>query len=102
MACLRLVTFLPERPERSRPAFISRISVSTSLLADLLYLRVPFLRDVVLVRRAPLPVVVFLREALFLRGVLFLRGMLRPYPTAAGAMHEEAEAGRGTNRAARR
>lgn len=29
IACLRLVTFLPERPERNFPAFISRILRST-------------------------------------------------------------------------
>ena len=29
MACVRLVTFFPERPERSVPRFISRIDRST-------------------------------------------------------------------------
>jgi hypothetical protein len=29
MACLRLVTFLPERPERSCPRFISCMLLST-------------------------------------------------------------------------
>jgi hypothetical protein len=39
MACLRLVTFLPERPLFNVPFFISRISVSTCLPAALPYLR---------------------------------------------------------------
>jgi hypothetical protein len=33
IACLRLVTFLPEPPERSRPRFISCIARSTLLEA---------------------------------------------------------------------
>jgi hypothetical protein len=33
IACFRLVTFLPERPDRSLPAFISRIERSTLRLA---------------------------------------------------------------------
>jgi hypothetical protein len=33
IACLRLVTFLPERPERSRPRFISCMLRSTLELA---------------------------------------------------------------------
>jgi hypothetical protein len=40
MACLRLVTVLPLRPDFSLPRFISRISRSTFLLADGEYLRV--------------------------------------------------------------
>ncbi len=40
IACFGLVTFLPLRPERSVPFFISRISVSTFLPADGEYLRV--------------------------------------------------------------
>jgi hypothetical protein len=39
MACFRLVTFFPLRPLRSRPRFISRISVSTFLPALGEYLR---------------------------------------------------------------
>ena len=39
MACLRLVTFLPLRPDFSLPRFISRISRSTFLPADGEYLR---------------------------------------------------------------
>jgi hypothetical protein len=34
IACFGLVTFLPLRPDLSFPAFISRISVSTFLLAE--------------------------------------------------------------------
>src|SRR2546428_3149801 len=37
MACLRLVTFLPELPERSVPRLRSRITFSTFFLAFLLY-----------------------------------------------------------------
>ena len=33
MACFRLVTFLPERPDLSVPAFFSRMTFSTFLLA---------------------------------------------------------------------
>ena len=44
MACLRLVTFLPERPERSVPRFRSCIARFTLLLAAVLYFR---LRDLV-------------------------------------------------------
>jgi hypothetical protein len=39
MACFRLVTFLPLRPDFSFPFFISRISLSTFLPADGEYLR---------------------------------------------------------------
>jgi hypothetical protein len=39
MACLRLVTFLPLRPDFSLPCFISRISRSTFLPAEGEYLR---------------------------------------------------------------
>jgi hypothetical protein len=35
IACLRLVTFLPERPLRNVPAFISRIAFATFLPAVL-------------------------------------------------------------------
>jgi hypothetical protein len=41
MACLRLVTLLPEPPDRSVPCFRSCIAFSTLALAPLLYLR-PF------------------------------------------------------------
>lgn len=39
MACFRLVTFLPLRPDFSLPCFISRISVSTFLPEEGEYLR---------------------------------------------------------------
>ena len=39
IACLRLVTFLPLRPDFSLPFFIARISRSTDLPAAELYLR---------------------------------------------------------------
>ena len=39
MACFGFVTFLPLRPDFSLPCFISRISLSTFLLADGEYLR---------------------------------------------------------------
>lgn len=39
MACLRLVTLLPERPSRNSPCFISCIALPTFSLAFLLYLR---------------------------------------------------------------
>jgi hypothetical protein len=39
IACLRLVTFFPLRPDFSLPRFISRISRSTALPALGLYLR---------------------------------------------------------------
>jgi hypothetical protein len=39
MACLRLVTFLPLRPDFSLPCFIARISRSTFLPAECEYLR---------------------------------------------------------------
>jgi hypothetical protein len=39
IACLRLVTFFPLRPDFSLPFFISRISRSTALPAAGLYLR---------------------------------------------------------------
>jgi hypothetical protein len=61
IACLRLVTFFPERPDLSFPLFISRIARSTFFPDFLPYFRVDFLR--------PLP---FLRPVLFFR-VLFLR-----------------------------
>src|SRR5579863_9419877 len=41
IACFRLVTFLPERPERSFPAFISRIDRSTFCCAFGPYVRAP-------------------------------------------------------------
>lgn len=80
MACLRLVTFLPERPDLSCPRFISCIARSTFLPAflrplffrDVLFLReVDFFRDVLFFR-----VVLFLREVDFLREVLFLRAAI--------------------------
>jgi hypothetical protein len=39
IACFRLVTFLPLRPDFSLPFFMARISRSTDLPADLPYLR---------------------------------------------------------------
>src|SRR3954468_16611911 len=39
IACLGFVTFLPLRPDLSLPSFISRISVSTFLLAEGEYFR---------------------------------------------------------------
>lgn len=39
MACFRLVTFLPLRPDLNLPLFISRISLSTFLPAEGEYLR---------------------------------------------------------------
>ena len=76
IACFRLVTFLPERPDLSLPCSISRISVSTCRPAAGLYVRVVFFR-VVFFRTA----VVFLRAPLdffrvpvdFLRPPAFLR-----------------------------
>ncbi|MGA7357040.1 MAG: hypothetical protein WBW76_16580, partial [Candidatus Cybelea sp.] len=44
MACFRLVTFLPERPDLSFPCFISCIARSTLRLAFGPYFRVVFLR----------------------------------------------------------
>jgi len=38
IACLRLVTFFPDRPLRRVPAFLSRMTFSTLALAALLYL----------------------------------------------------------------
>ncbi len=46
MACLRLRTFLPERPERSVPCFISCMVLSTFSLAFFPYLREPRRADV--------------------------------------------------------
>jgi len=44
IACLRLRTFLPDRPERSVPRFISRIASRTFFDAFSPYLRPPTLR----------------------------------------------------------
>jgi hypothetical protein len=46
MACLRLLTRLPERPERSSPRFISCIAPSTFSFALSPYLREPLDREV--------------------------------------------------------
>lgn len=52
MACLRLVTFFPDRPERSLPCFISRIVRSTLRPDFLEYLRAAdFLRPDAVFRR---------------------------------------------------
>ena len=61
IACLRLVTFFPERPDLSLPCFISCMARSTFLPDFFPYFRLDFLRPVL-----------FLRPLLFLR-VLFLR-----------------------------
>lgn len=78
MACLRLVTFLRERPERNFPCFISRMLRSTFLpafapyfLRPAVFLRVAFLRVAFLRPEAALRVVVFLRAVLFLRVAFF-------------------------------
>ena len=81
MACLRLVTFLPEPPERSLPRFISCIARPTFLVAAAPYLRPPaFLRADAL--RAPFLVadlrVLFLGPLLFL--VDFFLVAMRPCP----------------------
>src|SRR5271163_769712 len=47
IACLRLVTFLPDRPDLSSPRFISRIARSTFLRAFGAYLRAVFFRALV-------------------------------------------------------
>ena len=86
MACLRLVTFFPDRPDRSFPCFISRI-VRSTLRPDFLeylrpadFLRPPdFLRpDAVFrpgdfFRAGVFRVVDFLRPVDFFRAVVFLR-----------------------------
>jgi hypothetical protein len=41
IACLRLFTFRPLRPERSVPFFLRRIALPTRFEADLPYLRLP-------------------------------------------------------------
>ena len=67
IACLRLVTFFPERPDLSLPRFISCMVRSTFLPDFFPYFRLDFLRPVL-----------FLRPLLFLR-VVFLRVLfLRP------------------------
>src|SRR5579871_328621 len=67
IACLRLVTFLPERPDLSSPRFISCIARLTFLPAFGPYLRRDFLRPPVFFRE-----LLFFRDVLFLREVLFL------------------------------
>ena len=75
IACLRLVTFLPLRPDLSLPFFISRISVSTFLPAEGEYFRpedffaddflaVDFFEDFVAVERF-LELLFFTEELLF-------------------------------------
>ena len=77
IACFRLVTFLPERPDLSLPCFISCIARSTFLADFLLYFRFDFLRVLLLFLRPELPLF-FVRECelvLFFReldAVLFL------------------------------
>jgi anti-sigma regulatory factor (Ser/Thr protein kinase) len=71
IACLRLVTFFPERPERSLPAFISSMDFLTFLPAFGPYLRVAFFR-VAFFRVAFFRVVV-LRVEVFFRAVVFFR-----------------------------
>jgi hypothetical protein len=87
MACLRRLTFAPERPDRSFPALISFIARST-LRPDcfeyfrVLFFRVAFLR-VVVFRAAVFFRVVFLRTV-FLRGAVFFCAMLARYCRAFG------------------
>jgi len=70
IACLRLVTFLPERPERNFPAFISSILRLTFFPAWGPYLRAGFFRPVFF--RAVFRVLVCLRAGFF-RPISFLR-----------------------------
>lgn len=73
MACLRLVTFLPLRPDFSLPCFIAFISRSTSLPADGEYLRPEdFFRAEALLCDA----VVFFAEILLARLLVLLRPLL--------------------------
>lgn len=73
MACLRLVTFLPLRPDFSLPCFIAFISRSTSLPADGEYLRPEdFFRAEALLCDA----VVFFAEVLLARLLVLLRPLL--------------------------
>ena|GEM_PF-5368583 len=66
MACLRLVTFFPERPDLSSPRFISCIARLTFWPAFAPYLRVDFLRAPVF-----FGAVAFLRVDAFLRVPVF-------------------------------
>ncbi|HTU83249.1 MAG TPA: hypothetical protein VMF61_14025 [Candidatus Acidoferrales bacterium] len=76
---MRLVTFLPERPDLNLPRFISFMLRSTFLRDFAPYLRVDFflreapLRDDVFFRVDFLRAAVFLREGAFLREVDFFR-----------------------------
>lgn len=77
MACLRLFTLRPERPERASPRLYSCISFSTSLPDEgeyflrELFLRPDFLRPVRFVVRRPF--VLFFRVDFFRRLPDFLR-----------------------------
>jgi hypothetical protein len=77
MACFRLVTFLPLRPDLSLPCFIARISRSTSLPAEGEYFRpedflAALFRDEALLReRLELFFAALLRELVLLRALLF-------------------------------
>ena len=74
IACLRLLTLRPERPECAFPRLYSRISLPTSLLAEREYLRrEPFLRPRFFRLELFLLLELLRRVVLFLRRVLFLR-----------------------------
>lgn len=77
IACLRFVTFFPERPERNLPSLNSSITLRTLRAAFLPYLRVVFFFAAVFFR-----VVVALR-VVFLRVVAFFRAMNLRLPYAA-------------------
>lgn len=59
MACLREVTFFPDRPERRLPCFISRMLLSTFCPAFLPYFLLERLRDPAFLRDDFLPDEVF-------------------------------------------
>lgn len=69
-ACLRLVTFLPLRPDLSLPRFMACISRFTSLPADGEYLRDDFFAEDFLCEED-----VLLREVLFLCELALLRAL---------------------------
>jgi hypothetical protein len=89
MACLRLVTFFPLRPDFSLPCFISFISRSTDLPAAGLYLRVldDFLEDLpfaLLFFAEP-----FFEDDDFEDDLFFFVGMLYVPPRRLGRMWNE-------------
>src|SRR5581483_5568210 len=82
IACLRLFTVLPLRPDLSLPRFIScmaRFTLRPAFLPYLRFLRPPlfFLRPLLVFLRPPLRLLLFLRPVLFLRPLVFLRPPLR-------------------------